>query len=76
MSTALNATKDGQEGEEEIIDVTAESVSEVKEEAKTTPAKVGLYSWFVLAVLVTIRVVYQWMRSIFSYSYGYKGIGI
>ena len=61
MSTALNATKDDQEGESaeyDIVEVTAETESEapVKEDTKN----VGLYSWFVLGVLLAIRIVYQW----------------
>lgn len=74
MSTALNATKDGEEPEVDP-EVTAETEVTVVEEKPKEEEKVGLYSWFVLAVLVAIRVIYQWQRSIFSYSYGYKGIG-
>ena len=37
--------------------------------------KFGLYSWFVLSIILGIRILYQWQRSIFSYCYGYKGLG-
>lgn len=41
----------------------------------STGIKFGPYSWFVLAIILGIRVLYQWQRAIFSYSYGYKGLG-
>ena len=81
MSTALNATKDDMdaskddmEGEGEVIETTAVEVKETP--VIESPKQVGLYSWFVLGLLLAIRVVYQWHRSVFSYSFGYKGIGI
>lgn len=77
MSTALNATKDDMDADKQDLDVTAETTESVAKPVVVEPPKeVGLYSWFVLAILVSIRVIYQWQRSIFSYSYGYKGIGM
>lgn len=45
-------------------------------EAAEEKAKIGSYSWFVMLMILAIRIVYQWQRSIFSYSYGYTGLGI
>lgn len=79
MSMALNATKDNMEGENPIEDsddvIDVEATASEKPVVEETP-KVGIYSWFVLGLLLAIRVVYQWHRSVFSYSFGYKGIGI
>jgi hypothetical protein len=77
MSTALNATKDDGDAEEVIQEVEGDTTQVVATEVKTEePKKVTTYSWFVLAILVAIRVIYQWQRSIFSYSFGYKGVGL
>jgi len=38
--------------------------------------KFSNYSWVVLAIIVAVRIVYQWYRSIFSYCYGYVGTGL
>ena len=46
-----------------------------KELVSKTGIKFGPYSWFVLTIILGIRVLYQWQRSIFSYCYGYKGLG-
>ena len=73
MNTALKATKNDMDAEEPFIE--AEIVSDSEKLAKKQNT-VPVYSWFVLGVLVAIRVIYQWQRSIFSYSYGYKGIGM
>ena len=73
MSTALNATPDG------TNDETADEIETVASEAKVVEEKkpeFGTYSWFVLALIVAVRIVYQWQRSIFSYCYGYKGTGV
>lgn len=52
-----------------------QSTKEMEEEEYPKP-KFGTYSWFILAIIVAIRVCFQWQRSIFSYSYGYTGVGV
>ena len=37
--------------------------------------KMGLYPWFVLLFVVLVRVMVQSQRAIFSFAYGYTGIG-
>ena len=54
MSTALNATPEGTNDETKEED----KVEEVP--AKTEGVKLTNYSWFVLALIVSVRVVYQW----------------
>ena len=44
-------------------------------EATEQKAKIGAYSWFVMMIILLVRIVYQWERTIFSYSYGYTGLG-
>ena len=68
MSTALNATPEGtnDETEADVVEKTPE---------KDDPVKLTNYSWIVLGLVVAVRITYQWMRAIFSYSYGYTGIG-
>jgi len=70
MSTALNATPDGTNDETKSEDKVEETP------AKTEEVKFTNYSWFVLALIVSVRIVYQWQRSIFSYCYGYQGTGL
>ena len=52
------------------------AASDIEQGESQKEGKVGAYSWFILAIMVLIRVTYQWHRSIFSYCYGYTGLGI
>ena len=69
--------------EKELIEETSEreiAHREDKPDARATPVdtgkiKFGPYSWFILAIIAAIRVCFVWQRSIFSYSYGYQGVG-
>jgi hypothetical protein len=54
MSTALNATPEGTNDETKSEDK-AEIVP-----AKTDDVPFTNYSWFVLAMIVSVRIVYQW----------------
>lgn len=79
MSTALNATPDGTNDPETTNDdKEIEEATENKEGAaeEEKQIKVTNYSWTVLGAIVAVRVCYQWMRAIFSYSYGYTGTGV
>lgn len=64
-----------------VMRATAQDVSDDSEDSSkpvqvaADKGKIGAYGWFVMAVILAIRVVYQWQRSIFSYSYGYTGLG-
>ena len=53
----------------------ATAVDQEEEAPVPEKSKVGLYSWVVLAIMMSIRVAYQWQRAIFSYSFGYTGLG-
>lgn len=56
MSTALNATPDGTNDEpSEEIEVQKNKIEELKEDPKFSN-----YSWVVLALIVAVRIVYQW----------------
>lgn len=48
---------------------------EASDEKPAEDKKGGLYPWIVLAIMLSIRVAYQWQRSLFSYCYGYTGLG-
>ena len=54
MSTALNATPEGTKDETKSEDKVEETP------AKTEEVKFTNYSWFVLALIVSVRIVYQW----------------
>ena len=73
MSTALNATPDGTNDDTEIEEEVVIKKAETPD--ADAPVKVTNYSWIVLGMICAVRICYQWMRSIFSYSYGYTGIG-
>ena len=62
----------GNRGRLTALRASAVEDAEIVDEEKP---KVGLYSWFVLMIILLIRVAYQWQRSIFSYCYGYAGLG-
>jgi hypothetical protein len=73
MSTALNATPDGTNDDTEIEEEVVIKKAETPD--ADAPVKLTNYSWIVLGMICAVRICYQWMRSIFSYSYGYTGIG-
>ena len=68
--------KDVQDKEQQYME---ELVEDFKEEEKAgeeaSKPKFGPYAWLVLSIAVLIRVMVQWQRSIFSYVYGYTGVG-
>lgn len=71
MSTALNATPDGTNDPE-----TTNEEKEAPTPVVDQSVKLTNYSWIVLGAICAVRICYQWMRAIFSYSYGYTGTGI
>lgn len=84
MSTALNATPEGSNDPEttnEEDDKTLQEGTVIKKKAPEpaeddkNQVKLTNYSWIVLGCICAVRICYQWMRAIFSYSYGYTGVG-
>ena len=58
-----------------IMKAKVDDSSELEETDTKKDGKLPMYSWLVLCIILAIRICYQWQRSIFSYTYGYKGIG-
>ena len=52
------------------------SLAESETEEKPASTEMGLYPWFVLLFVVLVRVMVQSQRAIFSFAYGYTGLGV
>ena len=46
-----------------------------KESQNVAAEELGLRTFSVLLILVSVRMMVHWQRSIFSYAYGYTGVG-
>ena len=52
-----------------------EGVPQPKIEPEEEKPKFGLRAWLVLAMVIMVRVMVQSQRAIFSFAYGYTGVG-